>query len=198
MHPTGFLVAALLASALVLSACKEAPVGEAQRDTAQKSRPVTVAAIAAEGKGFDLGSPMSKRVVYVFFDPQCPHCAALWMAAKPLKSQARFVWMPVALVNASSAPQGAALLAAPDPVAAMDEHEASLRAKQGGIGARGELDAQKAVVAGNTKLMTSMGFSSVPAIVGTHAQSGVTVSQEGSMPTAALANLLGLQAPAAN
>ena len=30
---------------------------------------------------------------YVFFDPQCPHCAVLWKSARPLKSQARFVWI---------------------------------------------------------------------------------------------------------
>jgi len=43
--------------------------------------------------------------------------------------------------------------------------------------------------------MTRFGFSSVPTIVAKHAQTGELVTQEGSSPTAALANLLGLQMP---
>jgi thiol:disulfide interchange protein DsbG len=156
-----------------------------------------LAAIEAGTKGFSAGALMSKRTVYVFFDAQCPHCGALWEAAKPLKSQARFVWIPVGLLNAASTAQGATLLAASDPVAAMDEHEASLQARRGGISAASNIDAQKEAVAKNTELMTKLGFASIPTIVGTHAQTGATVSQEGSLPTAALATLLGLQPPAA-
>jgi len=70
-----------------------------------------------------------------------------------------------------------------------------LLAKQGGITAGSGLDAQKAAVAKNTALMTKFGFASVPSIVGTHAQTGALVIKEGSMPTAALANLLGLTLP---
>jgi len=44
--------------------------------------------------------------------------------------------------------------------------------------------------------MTRFGFASIPTIIGTHAQTGALVTQEGSMSTSALANLLGLQAPA--
>jgi thiol:disulfide interchange protein DsbG len=79
----------------------------------------------------------------------------------------------------------------------MDEHETSLQARRGGISAAGNIDAQKEAVAKNTELMTKLGFASIPTIVGTHAQTGATVSQEGSLPTAALATLLGLQVPAA-
>jgi thiol:disulfide interchange protein DsbG len=51
-------------------------------------------------------------------------------------------------------------------------------------------------VAKNTALLTRLGFTAIPTIVGTHAQTGAVVSQEGALPTAALANLLGLQVPA--
>ncbi|MDB5868238.1 MAG: transcriptional regulator, Fis family [Polaromonas sp.] len=88
------------------------------------------------------------------------------------------------------------MLAATDPVAAMDEHEKSLQVGRGGISAASSLDAQKASVARNTKLMSGFGFTSIPTIIGTHAQTGALVTQEGSMPTAALASLLGLQIPA--
>jgi thiol:disulfide interchange protein DsbG len=138
---------------------------------------------------------MSARVIYVFFDPQCPHCGALWEAARPLKSQARFVWIPVGLLNDKSAPQGAAILAAPDPVAAMDQHEASLRGQQGGIAAMGVADDKKDAVKRNTALINRFGFGGVPAIVGKHAQTGELVTLEGAVPTATLAQKFGLTAP---
>ncbi len=142
------------------------------------------------------GSLMSTRTVFVFFDAQCPHCAALWKAAKPLGSQAKFIWIPVGILNSASTAQGATLLAASDPVALMDQHEASMQANRGGITAAGDIDAQRDAVAKNTALLTRFGFSSIPTIVATHAQTGALVSQEGSLPTAELANFLGLPVPA--
>ena len=191
---TRIFPAALVAASLLLAGCKDAP--DANKPAAAASTPVSVAAVAAEARGFSVGSAMSARTVYVFFDAQCPHCTALWEAAKPLKSQARFVWIPVGLLNPSSTAQGATLLAAKDPVAAMDEHEASMTAKGGGISAASDIDAQKADVAKNTELLTRLGFGSIPTIIGNHAETGALVTQEGSMPTAALAGLLGLKLPA--
>ena len=99
-----FAVAALFA-AVLLSGCKDAAGPSARRQAAAKA-PVTTAAIEAEAKGFTVGSTMSTRTVYVFFDPQCPHCAVLWQAAKPLKSQAKFVWIPVGIINKTSVAPG--------------------------------------------------------------------------------------------
>lgn len=185
----------LLAATLLLTACQDTPAPDVTAKAG--TTPVSTAVIAAEAKGFTAGQAMSARTVYVFFDAQCPHCTALWLAAKPLKSQARFVWIPVGILNASSTAQGATLLAAKDPVAAMDEHEASMQARGGGISAGSDIAAQKDMVAKNTALLTRLGFASIPTIIGTHAQSGALVTQEGSMPTAALAALLGLQVPTA-
>lgn len=185
-----------IAVSLLLAGCDQAP------DTAQNStikavgEQVSTAAISTEAEGFTVGSAISARTVYVFFDAQCPHCAALWRNAEPLRSQAKFVWIPVGLINPSSTAQGATLLAAQDPVAAMDEHEASLEARGGGISAGRSLDSKKAVVEKNTKLFNQFGFTSVPTIVGTHAQTGMLVTQEGSLATASLASFLGLQVPA--
>lgn len=195
---TKLLSAAVVAvSLLLLAGCNKTP-GTAGADGAAKaaSQPVSIAAIAAEAKGFTVGAPMSSHTVYVFFDAQCPHCAELWDAAKPLKPQAKFVWIPVGLLNPTSTEQGAALLASKDPATAMDEHESSMRAHQGGIKANGNIDAQKAEVKKNTGLMTRFGFDSIPTIVAANAQTGALVTQEGASGTAALATLLGLQIPA--
>ena len=188
-----WVLTSLAASCAVLVACKDA---SAPTEAAQPAAvTVSVAAVAQDATGFSAGSAMSARVVYVFFDAQCPHCSALWRAAQPLTAQARFVWIPVQLLNDTSRTQGAALLAAADPVAAMNAHEASMTAGKGGIASAGG-ETQLAVVAKNTMLFNRLGFASIPTLVGTHAQTGALVTQEGSMPTAALANLLGLQAPA--
>lgn len=189
------IAAAAVLASLFLSGCNDAAGPSADSKAAAKA-PVTVAAIQAEAKGFTVGAPMSARTVYVFFDPQCPHCAVLWQSAKPLKSQAKFIWIPVGLIGKASIAQGATILAAKDPIAAMEENEASIMNKQGGISASGDIDSQKPAIEKNTALLNRFGFAAVPTIVALNAQTGALVTNEGAMPTAALANLLGLQIPA--
>ena len=187
-----------MAASIVLVGCNDAATTATTAGTGAAkaaSIPVSTAAIAAGATGFTVGSTMSTRTVYVFFDAQCSHCGELWVAARPLKSQAKFIWIPVGILNPASTAQGATLLAASDPATAMDQHEASMRSRSGGISASGSADAQKAQVAKNTELMTRFGFTSIPTIVGTHAQTGALVTKEGALSTAALAQLLGLQVP---
>ena len=186
------------AAACLLAACgKKEESGEASgQSAAAGSVPVSLEKIASDGKGFNVGSTMSARVVYVFFDAQCPHCAAEWEAAKPLKSQARFVWLPVGLMGDRSVAQGAAILNAADPVAAMEQNEASVRDHTGGISAMGVPDAQIQAVKANTQLFTAFGFNGVPTIVGKHAVTGEVVTIDGELGTQGLAQRLGLSAPA--
>ena len=197
MKPTHMLPTALLASLIGIAGCtasKDKATAPAAATTPAVA--VSIPAIASEAKGFTVGSAMNVRTVYIFFDAQCPHCGILWEQARPLKAQAKFVWIPVGLLNAASKSQGAALLAAADPAAAMDAHEASMKDHTGGISAIGGLDAQKAAVESNTKLLTRFQFPGVPTIVAKHAITGELVVKEGALPTAALANALGLVAPA--
>jgi thiol:disulfide interchange protein DsbG len=193
------LAAAVLCAVIALAACDKTPdASPAAKPAAEAgSQPVSIPVIQAEAKGFTVGSPMSVRTVYVFFDPQCPHCAQLWQTAKPLKSQTKFVWIPIRLLNDTSEAQGAAILAAKDPAEAMDEHETSMAAKTGGISAMGDISAQRAIVKKNTELFNRLGFASVPSIVGTQAQSGAMVVHEGALPTPELAQMLGLAVPSA-
>lgn len=200
MKTTHLLISTLLASLVALTGCKDAsetPAAGAAATPAATTA-VSIPAIATEAKGFTVGSAMSVRTVYVFFDAQCPHCAVLWEQAKPLKSQAKFVWIPVGLINPASTAQGAAILAAADPAAAMDAHEASMKEKTGGITATGNLDALKATVEANTKLMNRFQFQGVPTIVAKHAVTGELVVKEGAQPTAILAAELGLVPPVGN
>ncbi len=148
--------------------------------------------LAAEGKGFTVGTMMAANTVYVLFDPQCPHCANLWQASQPLLRQARFVWLPVSMLNAKSLPQGAAILTAADPVQAMAEHEKSLMAGQGGISASASIpDEVKAAIEHNTALLNRLGGDAVPYIVTRDPQGGAR-GMGGAMPTAQLAAFIGL------
>lgn len=180
-----------LIAVLGLAACSREP----QESSSPGDIALTDAIDALEdmGKGFTAGTPMSRQVVYVLFDPQCPHCGHLWNASQPLQARTRFVWMPVAILNAKSQPQGAALLTAADPVAAMNEHERLLLAGQGGMSATSGIpkDIQAAIEL-NTELMQRLGAEAVPFIVTRHAGSGETVSHAGSLSTEALASLIGL------
>ena len=181
-------------TAALLTACGKEAAAPAVKPAANAA-PVSVDTIAAQAKGFSVGSSMAAQVVYVFFDAQCPHCAALWDASRPLRSQARFVWIPVGLINEKSVTQGAAILGAADPASAMDQHETSLRAQQGGISAMGVADEGRAAIKKNTEVMNSFGFGGVPTIVSRDPKTGTVNTMEGSMPTAMLAKRLGLNAP---
>jgi thiol:disulfide interchange protein DsbG len=151
------------------------------------------AAAAAQGKGFSVGAIMSAHTVYVLFDPQCPHCGHLWEAAKPLQSRAKFVWMPVAIMNAKSGPQGAALLQAGNPAAVMSAHEKSILAGTGGMAASASAPAEiEQSIKGNTALFNSLNVNSVPFIIAKHAKTGQVVSHAGAMDTAALTAFLGV------
>lgn len=186
------LIASISLAALLLGACSQQETPGAAQPSKQE---VSVQAVATQAKGFTVGSIMSARTVYVFFDPQCPHCGHLWQASVPLHNKVKFVWIPVAWINASSLPQGAALLTAANPAEQMTEHEASLLAGKGGISAPASVasDIEQSIKA-NTQLLNSFGAESVPFIVTKDARTGQAVGRSGALGTPELAALAGVDA----
>jgi len=149
--------------------------------------------VAANGKGFTVGAMMSAQTVYVLFEPQCPHCGRLWQASVPLHSQVKFVWIPVAFSAGKSVAQATALLSAANPLDAMNAHEQSLLAGQGGIAEAPSVpDDMANAIKANTQLLTSLGVDSVPFLVAKHRKNGQVVTQNGALDTVALATLLGI------
>jgi len=194
MNRSRFLLASLLAAVLAISACSRQD--SAAPPAQQAKRAPSLEIVASEAKGFNVGSMMSTTVAYVFFDPQCPHCGHLWNASIPLQKKAKFVWIPVGLLNASSSAQGATLLSAADPVQTMTEHEVSLVAGKGGIGASSDTtEDSKQAVKSNTALFNNLGLEGVPFTIVRNARTGQMVTRGGSMETAALAELIGVDAP---
>lgn len=120
---------------------------------------------AEKGKGFDMKPGAATRpAVYVVFDPQCPYCTQLWEAAKPLADKVRFVWLPVAVLNPHSEPQGAAILSAPDPVAMMERHESAMKNPHRGLVTEGMVIPMGARedVWSNSRIFRRTGGRSVP------------------------------------
>ena len=150
-------------------------------------------AIIANGKGFTVGAAASTNTVYVMFDAQCPHCGHLWQSIQPLLKTTKFVWMPIAILNAKSAPQGAALLGATDPAQAMVAHEASLLTGKGGVIVMGGIaPAMDAAIKGNNAIFSQFKVESVPFIVAKNARTGEVVSTAGALETKVLADFLGV------
>jgi thiol:disulfide interchange protein DsbG len=190
MHLNRLFLASLTLVTVLLGGCSK-------QDTASQTpdgkREVTVQAVSTQAKGFTVGALMSAHTVYVFFDPQCPHCGHLWQASTPLHKKVKFVWIPVAWINAFSLSQGAALMASANPAALMTEHETSLLAGQGGIAASASVPSEvEQSIKANTKLLNSLGAQSVPFVVVKNAVTGQTIAKDGAQTTAALAEMIGV------
>ena len=71
----------------------------------------------AEGQG--------SRVVWIFFDPNCPYCHKLYERLRPWvgRDDLQLRWVPVGLLTATSEGKAAALLQGKDPRAALRQNE---------------------------------------------------------------------------
>jgi thiol:disulfide interchange protein DsbG len=102
-------------------------------------------------------------------------------------------WLMWRVALPPSAPQGATILSAPDPAAAMTQNEASVLSHQGGITASPSLsDEALAKVRANTELFNQLGADSVPLILYKNARTGAYGSYSGSLQTDQLVAMVGL------
>lgn len=196
MNPRRIALTTLATLPLWLSACSQEEKSGAQPSDSRIETPQALDTLAREARGFHAGALMSAHTVYVLFDPQCPHCSHLWEASLPLHTRLKFVWVPVVLLGPKSLPQGAALLQAANPLEAMNAHEKSLLAGQGGTAASSSVPSElEAAIKTNTSLLNRLGADSVPYTVARHAGSGQVVTHGGAMSTQALTAFLGLSQP---
>jgi thiol:disulfide interchange protein DsbG len=188
------LSAVALVLSLGLASCSKQDTPAAPTTAAAVAPAQSYDALAKDGKGFTAGAMMSTQTAYVLFDPQCPHCGALWKASLPLQKKVKFVWIPVSLMNPNSTLQGAALLTAANPVEMMTAHETGLMAGNGGMIADANPSAEaQATIKANTLLFNSLGATSVPYIVAKNASTGAVVTNSGALQTPALAAFLGVE-----
>jgi thiol:disulfide interchange protein DsbG len=184
------VLASILAVSSVLSGC-DSSIFEAS--TAQVVTEANLyATVEKSAHGFGVKNPLFDRTVYVFFDTQCSHCAHLWESFKTLDPKVNVVWIPVGMLRGASTSQGAALLAATDPIKAMNEHEELFAKNSSGMSAPSPTPEQKKVIKANTKLLMSLDVMSIPYLVAKHPVTGALIRNPGSLPPEQLKVLLGL------
>lgn len=112
-----------------------------------------------------------KRVIYVFFDPNCIYCHAFWEVADPVQKALHLDirWVPVAFLKPNSMAKDAAILMAPNSAQAFEYNETHFHqsAEEGGI--QGEATAPTglihAVLANNEMMETVLKNRGTPTIV---------------------------------
>ena len=103
----------LFLAGLLAGPALAAPAGPADRLLAQMDQATSI----AQGRG--------NRVVWIFFDPNCPYCHRLYERLRPWvgKDNLQFRWVPVGLLTPTSGAKAAALLQARNPLAALEQNE---------------------------------------------------------------------------
>jgi thiol:disulfide interchange protein DsbG len=129
----------------------------------------------AEGKG--------ARVLYIFFDPNCPYCHKLYeeLRTRVGKNDLELRWIPVGILMTTSFGKAAAILEAKDPLAAFRQNEEKFSAG----GAAQETFAGAATekrLNQNSKLLTQIGGQSVPTLVYRDATGHIKVALGGPVP----------------
>lgn len=136
-----------------------APVNAANLDAILADAPK--ATWVAEGQG--------RRIVYVFFDPNCPACQVLYknlrsfIASQDLQPR----WIPVAVVDVTSAGRAAAILQAPDPQTALRHNEERYHGESysGGISEDIPTAETERQLESNERLLNRLDIPVVPSMV---------------------------------
>jgi thiol:disulfide interchange protein DsbG len=129
------------------------------------------------------GAIKPKRIVYVFTDTECPYCHKLWLATQPLLAggdvQVRHVM--VAVIAPQSLNRAAAILDAPDPKAALHQHESTFGHSTVQPLANVSTATEKRIEA-NSALMDKVGVQGTPATVYKDASGKIRMAV-GMLPT---------------
>lgn len=172
----------VLIPALILSGAPQAQAAtqakpSAAQDARQQKLAETFNAIekaswVAEGKG--------TRILYIFFDPNCPYCHKLYESLRTHvgKNDLELRWIPVGILMTTSFGKAAAILEAKDPVAAFRQNEEKFSAGGAAQETFASAESEKRLKQ-NEKLLTQIGGISVPTLVFRNAAGLIQVSQGG-------------------
>ncbi|APZ43530.1 thiol:disulfide interchange protein DsbG [Acidihalobacter ferrooxydans] len=111
------------------------------------------------------------RLLYIFFDPNCPFCHKLFKELRPHVEAGKVEvrWIPVGILTSSSQGKAAAMLEAKDPLKALYKNEQGWNTgPTPGGGLTPELHASRAVLMKlniNAALLSSSGAPGVPLTV---------------------------------
>lgn len=138
---------------------------------AEAARPLsrTDVVLAAAPKTTWIAEGQGRHVVYIFFDPNCPSCALLYRNLRTLieSHHLQLRWIPVAVVNATSLGKAAAILEAPDPVAALRDNEEHYHGEtySGGIEEQLPSAESEQKLRANERLLNGLDIPVVPSLL---------------------------------
>jgi len=184
-----------LAGSLVLVACMVSGVAIAHTTKGSSARMAQRAALyrsLPQATGITEGH--GPRVLYDFFDPNCPYCHMLYKRLQPLIGPYHLTVhaIPVAYLTSTSPGKAAALLQARDRLAALHQSQAHYSWKQGSsIAPVIPTPATRRALAVNLKLDTeAAGFPLVPILVYQKADGTIRVINSGAPPVWALKQIV--------
>lgn len=139
-----------------------------------------------------------KSVIYVFLDPNCVFCNLAWRAFKAYEASGLQVrWLPVGLLGEDALKRAAAILEAPNPSAALNQHEASYKPGDRESGIK-PVDAPRPdtvkKLQANIDLMRRVQVRGTPATIYRDPQTKRVVVREGMPPLAMIPAITGLPA----
>ncbi|MEJ2060996.1 MAG: thioredoxin fold domain-containing protein [Gammaproteobacteria bacterium] len=142
----------------------------------------------AEGKG--------NRIVYIFFDPNCPYCHKLYGHLRSMvgKDDLQFRWIPVGMLTSTSLGKAAAILQSKNRLAAFYANENNFNFSDAGPGGGIKPvavieDKTKLDLASNLSLLQGQNLYAVPLTV-FRAKDGQGLMFEGSPPPKTLHEFL--------
>jgi thiol:disulfide interchange protein DsbG len=145
-----------------------APFASAQ----QTQNPDAVKVLGEMGKATIITEGRGPRVVYIFFDANCPYCHELYTNLRPKvgKDGLEIRWVPVAVLTPTSVTKGAAILQAPDRLKAFHENENTYgkgpTGQGGGIAPASKvLPATSAILNANNDLLEATKSPGVPTML---------------------------------
>ncbi len=173
------LVAVLNFSVLSVAsvALSETPSQQPATKAAQQSA-LTKILRAAKDAGW-IAEGNGPRLVYIFFDPNCPYCHKLYQESRTWvgRDGLQLRWIPVGILMPSSAGKAAAILEAKDPLAAFRENEDKFGSapRFGGIAEAPPSQATGKRLQQNTMLFKQTGMPGVPVILFREASGSVRI-----------------------
>jgi len=127
------------------------------------------------------GARDPERVVYMFTDPYCPYCNAIWRASRPYYEEGLQIrHLLVGVIRPKSADKAAAILQAEDPAAAFRAHQEAYGQSDGQALPDELADAAREAVTANNRLMSELGVGGTPAVV--YKTADGTVKMANGMP----------------
>ncbi len=149
------------------------PVAAMARSGAAQTADQARGVLAQIGRATFIAEGRGSRLVYIFFDPNCPYCHQLYGMLRPFvgRDDLQFRWIPLGMLTASSLPKAAAILQAPDRLAAFHRNEddydfAANGQPGGGITPATTIDAStQRALAANLAIYRSEKLFGVPVVV---------------------------------